>query len=178
MRGLIRSMIVCSMLFSAVGTCGDLEIKGNLIDRPCRIDPASSALTVSFMDTALPLYRVSPGRSYQEKFTIKLVDCHASTLNKVVTVVFKGQEERLLPGMLAVSGSNAGKLGIAVVDIDGSSLLKLNQVHNLGNGTVVDGKSVVMNFKSYVQATDAAIAARSITTGDYSAAATFELRYQ
>lgn len=178
MRGLIESVIVSSLFVSGVGVCENLDIKGNLIDRPCRIDPNSAALTVSFMDTALPLYRTYPGKSYKERFTIKLINCHASTLNKVVELIFKGQEEHALPGMLAVTGNNAGKLAIAILDTDESSLLKLNEVHNLGRGTVVEGENVILNFSSYVQASDAAIAGRSVTTGNYTAAATFELKYK
>ncbi|VDY98871.1 PapK protein [Escherichia coli] len=40
-----------------------------------------------------------------------------------MTLTFKGTEEAALPGHLKVTGVNAGRLGIALLDTDGSSLL-------------------------------------------------------
>lgn len=160
------------------GNAAQLEFKGNLLNRPCQIDPSSAPQDVTFRNTGAPLYQAWPGKSYEEKFQIKLINCHASTMGKVVQLVFKGTEEKKLPGYLQVSGLNQGVLGVGIIDTDGSSLLKLNQIHNGGLGVQVNTDSVVMNFKAYTQASPEAIVNKSVRPGDYNASATFELVYK
>ncbi|HIC0710043.1 TPA: hypothetical protein ACWZT1_004251 [Escherichia coli] len=72
---------------------------------------------------------------------------------------------------------NSGKLGIGIIDTDGSSLLKLNQVHNGGQGSKVEKDSVTLNFKAFVQATSEAITNKAVQPGVYNSVATFELLY-
>ncbi len=156
----------------------DLEFKGNLLDRPCQIDPASVAQEISFRDTASRLFFTWPGKSSEQTFQIKLVNCHSMTIGKIVELTFKGQEENKLPGYLQVRGINLGKLGIGVIDTDGVSLLKLNQIHNKGKGMKVDDNTVTFNFKAFVQATNDAISSKSVKPGNYSATATFVLLYK
>lgn len=178
MHGALFSVLLSAMFLSVSGHASELGFKGNLLDRPCQIDPSSVAQDVTFRETATPLYHAWPGKSYEEKFQIKLVNCHATTMGKVVELTFKGTEEPELPGYLQVSGVNNGKLGIGIIDTDGSSLLKLNQVHNGGQGNRVDKNSVTLNFKAFVQATSEAITNRTVQSGDYSTSATFELLYK
>ena len=177
MPGALFSVLL-SVVFLPVSVCAsELGFKGNLLDRPCQIDPSSAVQDVTFMDTATRLYHAWPGKSYEEKFQIKLANCHATTMGKVVRLTFKGAEEKGLPGYLQVSGVNSGKLGIGIVDTDGSSLLKLNQVHNGGQGSKVEKDSVTLNFKAFVQATSEAIANKAVQSGSYNSVATFELLY-
>ncbi len=178
MRGALFSVLLSTVFPSASGYASELGFKGNLLDRPCQIDPSSVAQDVSFRETAAPLYHVWPGKSYEEKFQIKLVNCHASTIGKVVRLTFKGAEEPNLPGYLQVSGVNNGKLGIGIIDTDGGSLLKLNQVHNGGQGNKVEQDSVTLDFKAFVQATSEAITNKAVQPGDYRSTATFELLYK
>lgn len=178
MHGALFSALL-SVVFLPVSVCAsELGFKGNLLDRPCQIDPSAVVKDVTFMDTATRLYHAWPGKSYEEKFQIKLVNCHITTMGKVVELTFKGAEEPKLSGYLQVSGVNSGKLGIGIIDTDGSSLLKLNQVHNGGQGCKVEKDSVTLNFKAFVQATSEAIANKAVQPGDYSSAATFELLYK
>ncbi|CAD5757195.1 fimbrial protein [Escherichia coli] len=178
MHGALFSVLLSAMFLPVSGYTSELGFKGNLLDRPCQIDPSSAVQDVTFMDTATRLYHVWPGKSYEEKFQIKLINCHATTMGKVVRLTFKGAEEKGLPGYLQVSGVNSGKLGIGIIDTDGSSLLKLNQVHNSGQGSKVEKDSVTLNFKAFVQATSEAIANKTVQPGDYSSMATFELLYK
>lgn len=171
----------CLMVVTAgvsLPTLADVNFTGNLLDRPCQVDPASSSQDVWFLDTAAPLYHVTPGRSSQKSFVIRLINCHASTFGKTVKLVFSGQGEPALPGYLAVTGVNNGHLGIGIVDTDGSTLLKPGDVHHLGAGDTVNSNTVTLNFKAYVQASPQAIVQRSVQPGDYSATATFALNYQ
>ncbi|MEE7091153.1 fimbrial protein [Escherichia coli O10] len=178
MHGALFSVLLSAIFLPVSGYASELGFKGNLLDRPCQIDPSSVAQDVTFRETATPLYHVWPGKSYEEKFQIKLVNCHATTMGKVVELTFKGAEEPKLPGYLQVSGVNNGKLGIGIIDTDGSSLLKLNQVQNGGQGNKVEKDSVILDFKAFVQATSEAIANKTVQPGDYSATATFELLYK
>lgn len=178
MHGALFSVLLSAMFLSVSGHASELGFKGNLLDRPCQIDPSSVAQDVSFRETVTSLYHAWPGKSYEEKFQIKLVNCHATTMGKVVELTFKGAEEPKLPGYLRVSGVNSGRLGIGIIDTDGSSLLKLNQVHNGGQGNKVEKDGVTLNFKAFVQATSEAIADKAVQPGDYSSTATFELLYK
>ncbi|WP_256114192.1 fimbrial protein [Escherichia coli] len=178
MHGALFSVLLSVVFLPVSVHASELGFKGNLLDRPCQIAPSSAAQDVTFRETATPLYRVWPGKSYEEKFQIKLINCHVSTMGKVVQLTFKGTEEPKLPGYLRVSGVNSGKLGIGIIDTDGSSLLKLNQVHNGGQGNKVEKDSVTLDFKAFVQATSEAITNKAVQPGDYSATATFELLYK
>ncbi|HHN6603704.1 TPA: fimbrial protein [Escherichia coli] len=178
MHGALFSVLLSAIFLPVSGYASELGFKGNLLDRPCQIDPSSAAQDVMFRETSAPLYHVWPGKSYEEKFQIKLVNCHASTMGKVVQLTFKGTEEPKLPGYLQVSGVNSGKLGIGIIDTDGSSLLKLNQVQNGGQGNKVEKDSVTLDFKAFVQATSEAITNKTVQPGDYSSTATFELLYK
>ncbi|HGB4478452.1 TPA: fimbrial protein [Salmonella enterica] len=181
MRMTLRFLLVAvAAFFSGMVVGADpvsLGFKGNLLDRPCQVDPSSASQEVLFLETSTPLYHKWPGRSYEERFAIKLINCHASTMGKVVKLVFRGNTEPTLPGFLSVSGVNAGRLGIGIVDTDGSSLLKLGEVHHLGAGDAVTASTVTLNFRAYVQATPGAITQKSVRPGDYMATATFELSY-
>ncbi|HCM1965161.1 TPA: type 1 fimbrial protein [Salmonella enterica subsp. salamae serovar 56:l,v:z39] len=178
----MRAIAMGCLMVMAAGisqpVLADVEFTGKLLDRPCQVDPVSSSQDVWFLDTAAPLYHVTPGRSSQRSFVIRLINCHASTFGKTVKLVFSGQGEPALPGYLAVSGVNNGRLGIGILDTDGSTLLKPGDVHNLGAGSTVTGNAVTLNFKAYVQASPQAIVQRSVQPGDYSATATFALNYQ
>lgn len=178
MHGVLFSVLLSVIFLPVSGYASELGFKGNLLDRPCQIDPSSVAQDVTFMDTATRLYHVWPGKSYEETFQIKLVNCHITTMGKVVELTFKGAEEPKLPGYLQVSGVNSGRLGIGIIDTDGRSLLQLNQVQNGERGNKVEKDSVTLNFKAFVQATSEAIANKAVQPGDYSSAATFELLYK
>ncbi|HHX6017582.1 fimbrial protein [Escherichia coli] len=170
--------IVFILSASASASASDMDFKGFLLDRPCQIDPSTISQDVVFMDTAVPLYQIWPGKSYEKKFQIKLINCHVNTIGKVVELVFKGKEEKMLPGYLEVNGVNKGKLGIGIIDIDGFSLLKLNEIHNNRQGNQVGDSSITFNFKAFVQATGDAILNKSIQAGAYDSTATFILSYK
>ena len=171
--------ILCLMLLCLSGRgAADMAFTGNLLDRPCQLDPTSAAQDVVFMQSALPQFHHAPGRSPAKRFPIKLLNCRAESIGKVVKVVFSGEAEQGLPGALKVAGVNAGRLAIQLVDADGQTALALGDAHRAGNGDVISAESVTLNFSAYVQATPDALAEKSVTAGDYSAIATFEINYQ
>ncbi|MEL0552569.1 MULTISPECIES: fimbrial protein [Enterobacteriaceae] len=180
MRRLFFSLVlqVMGMLLVVGDGRADVVFNGNLLDRPCHVDTASLTQDVTFREAAAPLFWIWPAKGYEEPLRIGLVNCYASSLGKVVRLTFRGPGETDLPGYLAVSGVNAGRLGIGILDTDGRSLLKLGDAHHQGAGDVVTGKTLMLNFRVFTQATPAAIAQKSVVPGDYSAMVTFELNYQ
>ncbi|HBM9731720.1 TPA: type 1 fimbrial protein [Escherichia coli] len=173
-----RRFLLMLMLLPAFGNAVELEFKGQLLNRPCRIDPEMTMQTVSFRDTATPLYNTWPGKSYAEKFHIKFINCQKSTMGKTLKLKFTGAEERTLPGYLQVNGVNHGNLGIGIIDSDGASVLDLNSVHNRREGTVVHHKNIVLNFSAFLQATPDAIAGKRVKPGAFDAIATFSVLYE
>ena len=132
---------------------------------------------VVFLDTSQQTFNRYPGRGYTKHFQVRLINCYPGTLGKIVQLTFQGAEETKLPGYLAVSGSNAGNLGIGLIDTDGSRLLKLNDVHNHGAGDRVTATELTLKFGAFVQSTPDAMSGRRVVTGNYTATATFQLNY-
>ena len=61
MHGALFSVLL-SVVFLPVSVCAsELGFKGNLLDRPCQIDPSSAVQDVTFMDTGKKLF-YSPAR--------------------------------------------------------------------------------------------------------------------
>lgn len=171
--------ILCLMLLCLSGrVVADMAFTGTLLDRPCQLDPTSVTQDVVFMQTALPQFHNAPGRSPEKRFPIRLLNCRAASIGKIVKVVFSGEAEQGLPGALKVNGVNAGRLAIQLVDVDGQTPLALGDAHRVGNGDVISAEVVTLNFSAYVQATPEALAEKSVQAGDYSAIATFEINYQ
>ncbi len=175
------NMLAVMLVLLSWGVSGadpvNVDFKGKLLDRPCRVAPESASQDVVFRDTPARQFWFWPGRTYNQRFSVKLVNCHSTTLGKTVKLVFRGGTEASLPGYLAVTGENAGRLGIGIVDTDGSTLLKVGEAHNRGAGEVVTGKDVTLNFMAYVQATSDAITRKSVVPGTFQSVATFELSY-
>ena len=156
----------------------DVAFKGNLLDIPCQVSADSLDKHIVFKTRATRDFWSQPGRSPTESFVIKLENCHPTAFGKIVDLTFKGSEEPALPGHLQVAGVNSGRLGIALLDTDGISLLKLGVEHNKGNGDKITGSTITLPFGAYVVATPDAIRLKSVVPGDYEATATFELNYR
>ncbi len=160
----------------------NITFDGELLDRPCQIDSGSLNQTVQFLERPVKDFQVSPGKGPAEKFSIRLVDCNTSSIWKTVKLKFSGDNE---PGMkeksgwfLRVSGENQGKLAVGLLDTDGVTPLKLGDAHNNSQGTQIEGNSVTLNFKAFVQATPDALAQKSVIPGSYVSTANFELFYE
>jgi minor pilin subunit PapK len=179
-----KNMLAVMLVLLSWGTAGanpgnvdNVNFNGMLLDQPCRVAPESASQDVVFRDTPARQFWFWPGRTGSQRFSVKLVNCHSTTLGKTVKLVFRGGTEASLPGYLAVTGNNAGRLGIGIVDTDGSTLLKVGEAHNRGAGEVVTGGDVTLNFMAYVQATSDAITQKSVVPGIFQSVATFELSY-
>ncbi|ELC5340107.1 type 1 fimbrial protein [Salmonella enterica] len=180
--GIARLAGCLSLLISLPAGAVNVTFDGELLDRPCQIDPGSLKQTVQFLERPAKDFYVSPGKGPAEKFSIRLTDCDTTSIWKTVKLKFSGDPE---PGMkeksawfLRVSGGNQGKLAVGLLDTDGVTPLKLGEAHNNSQGTLIEGNTVMLNFKAFVQATPDAIAQKSVQPGEYWSIANFELFYE
>lgn len=180
--GIARLAGFLPLLLTLSAGAVNVTFDGELLDRPCQIDSASLNQTVQFLERPVKDFQVSPGKGPAEKFSIRLVDCDTSSIWKTVKLKFSGNPE---PGMkeksdwfLRVSGENQGKLAVGLLDTDGVTPLKLGDAHNNRQGTQIEGNTVTLNFKAFVQATPDAIVQKSVQPGEYESVANFELFYE
>ncbi|EEQ1662378.1 type 1 fimbrial protein [Escherichia coli] len=160
----------------------NITFDGELLDRPCQIDYASLNQTVQFLERPAKDFHESPGKGPAEKFNIRLIQCNANTIWKTVKLKFNGNRESAMKEQadyfLKVTGVNAGKLAIGLLDTDGITPLKLGDAHNRGMGNSVNRDALQFDFKAYVQATPDAIAQKSVQPGEYKSVVNFELVYE
>lgn len=179
----IARLVGCLSLFlmSSVGAV-NVTFDGELLDRPCQIDSGSLNPTVQFLERPVKDFQYAPGRGPAQNFSIRLVQCKTNMVWKTVKLKFSGDKERAMKEQseyfLKVTGVNTGKLAVGILDTDGTTLMKLGDAHNRGQGTPINNDTLQFDFKAYVQATPDALAQKSVTPGTYESAANFELFYE
>lgn len=180
--GVARLVGCLPLLLTLSAGAVNVTFDGELLDRPCQIAPGSLNQTVQFLERPVKDFQYAPGRGPAENFSIRLVQCNTNTIWKTVKLKFSGDKESAMKEradyFLKVTGSNTGKLAIGLLDTDGTTLMKLGDAHNHGQGTPVDRDTLQFNFKAYVQATPDALAQKSVTPGSYASTANFELFYE
>jgi len=148
----------------------NLHFSGALVSEPCNLDPQTSDISVDF-GTVVEKYLYQNTRTLGVPFVVNLTDCDISLGNKV-TMTFKGTENSALPGLLVTTGAATG-IAIGMETPEGTAL-PFNEPtpeYALATG------SNQFTLQAYVQGEPAAITQQTITPGDFSAAATFELAY-
>lgn len=148
----------------------NLHFSGTLVSEPCNLDPQTSDITVDF-SSVVEKYLYQNTRTLGVPFVVNLTDCDISLGNKV-TMTFKGTESSVLPGLLAVTGTAKG-IAIGMETPEGTKL-PFNQP--TPEYALVTGSNQFI-LHAYVQGEPVAIAQQTITPGDFSATATFELAY-
>lgn len=180
--GMARLVGCLPLLLTLSAGAVNVTFDGELLDSPCQIESGSDSLTVEFLERPVKDFQYAPGRGPAEDFSIRLVQCNTSIAQKTVKLTFSGNKESAMEELsdyfLQVNGVNAGKLAIGILDTDGSTLMKLGEAHNHGQGTPVDKETLQLNFKAYVQATPDALAQKSVIPGDYTSTAYFGLSYE
>ena len=178
----IRLACGLPLLFALSAGAVEVSFDGELLDRPCQVDPGSLNQTIYFLTRPVKDFQFPPGKGPEEKFSIRLVDCDTNSVWKTVRLTFTGNSEpemkELSAYFLRVSGVNQGKLAVGLLDTDGTTPLKLGDSHNAGKGTHIGDRTVSLNFKAFVQATPDALARKTVQPGEYSAVANFELFYE
>ncbi len=162
---------------------GDITFTGTVVGLPCLIETNSEHLTVSFDQIGLrDLYTGADNgtKANAKDFTIKLVDC-SPAVSQGVTVTFTGDSDPELTQFLAIkaAGSDAGEsasgIAIGIIEADDGALIPLGQA---SKSQVINGLTADLNYKAYVRGTPSALQQRTITTGNFTATANFELTYQ
>lgn len=89
------ALLLFAALSAGQAMASDVAFRGNLLDRPCHVSGDSLNKHVVFK-TGRRGFLVSAGRSPTESFVIRLENCHATAVGKIVTLTFKGTEEAAL----------------------------------------------------------------------------------
>ncbi|OWC73286.1 fimbrial adapter papK [Escherichia coli] len=180
--GIARLVGCLPLLLTLSAGAVKVSFDGELLDRPCQIDSASLNQTVQFLERPVKDFQYAPGRWPAEKFSIRLIECNTNSIWKTVKLKFSGNKETAMREQseyfLKVTGVNAGKLAIGILDTDGTTLMKLGEAHSKGQGTRIEDRTVTLDFKAYVQATPDALAQKSVQPGEYQSVANFELFYE
>ncbi|WP_191830529.1 fimbrial protein [Pseudomonas fluorescens] len=142
-----------------------LNFSGNLIVPTCELTVDNPEQTVKF-DEYSKKDLMATGKSAPMPFYITVKTCASASK---INIIFKGQEEALASGALAVSGAASG---IAVgLETAADEPIKLNTdtlSFNISGGT-----QERLPFKAYVLK----LPNRTIEAGSFSAVANFELSY-
>ncbi|MFO6300196.1 fimbrial protein [Rahnella selenatireducens] len=158
------------MFFAPVNAAeNNLKFSGTLVSDPCELDPGTSELTVDF-GTVIKKGLYLHQRTNAKPFTINLIECDTAQGNEV-TITFSGTESTALPGALAVTGTEGIAIGLENTNGAPQAFNQPTPVYTLASGTNS------FTLQAYVAGEPDAIQAQSITTGDFSATATFEMAY-
>ncbi|MEM5506722.1 fimbrial protein [Shewanella frigidimarina] len=188
-----KHILISSSLFICVGgllspaLAIDVSWSGTVVEAACLLAPQSHNQEVEFLDRSVKDFNFQPGHSSKKTFTITFNDCDSSVFN-TLALSFSGENENNMMGdkdyFLAVKGTNAGRLGIGIIDVDGTPLKlgtmpSLGEFHNSGQGTIIESNNTLnLIFSAYVQSTPDAMMNKTVEPGKYSSSATFEIHYQ
>ncbi|WNN49339.1 fimbrial protein [Siccibacter colletis] len=168
---LLIALITLAVAISPVQAVeSNLQFGGTLVSDPCDLDPETTDLEIDFgsvIEKDLYLHTRTQG----VPVVINLINCD-TTLGDAVSLTFKGTENSALPGMLAVTGTAAG-IGIALETQDGSPLPFNRATPSM---TLAQGNNSIA-LRAYVTGEPEAIKNQTMTPGDFSAIATFEMEY-
>lgn len=158
--------------FTAQGA-DNLNFHGALVAEPCVIPPGKENLQLEF-GTVVDKYLYLNQRTQGQRFELHLADCDLS-LGASVKVTFSGDENRSLPGLLALAtGSQASGIAIGMETAEGDAIA----LNKTGPKNLLIKDDNVVVFKAYVQGEPEAIANKTIARGPFSAVATFNLEYE
>lgn len=174
----MRILLLNLLFMLALTSCApvfaqsDVNFSGTLVEDPCTLAPQDSNITVDFGTVILKSLYTNK-RTLPKLFVVHLIECDTS-LGNTVHITFTGPEDGDQPGLLALDGSSAAKgVALGMATLRGEPL-PINQLSSAF--TLQDGNSAIP-LAAYIQASDTAIANKTIVAGDFSAIATFDLSY-
>lgn len=160
-------------LSTAVAVTSNVEIAVNVtvVEPTCQIPAGEETIPLEF-DTIDVKDLYSGATTPVKPFNIHLV-CEGLEESKTVTATFSGNESEGLPGYLGLdSGSSAS--GVAIELLSNEDHLALNDT---SKPYTLDAEDNELQFGARLIAKPAAISNKTISTGEYSATATFSLDY-
>ncbi|WP_336768930.1 fimbrial protein [Pantoea endophytica] len=147
-------------------TGGEIRFSGRMVAQPCVVDGVSKDFNVDMGHTSTHELKRNDGKSKPVSFDIVL-NC-SSTVNKAVKVYFAGKEETNSPGGIAIIGEAAG-IALHLMNKDETAI----NINDASSSIPLAVGQNVLPFLVYVQA----LSNVKVTPGDYTANATFSLRY-
>ncbi|KFN18169.1 fimbrial protein [Aeromonas bestiarum] len=182
LRTLWIGLALCPLLAvtAAPRASNDLELLGNtvhlhgrIIDQPCVVAPESLEQEVEMgVVDVRELY--ANGAGAQVPFVIRLTNCKPGIF-RMAKVTFTGAQDAQLSGGLAFSVGSAKGAGIRLYDATQTQL----DLGTASRGYVLGGSTEnELLFSARVEGHPGAIAAKSITPGDYTAVANFIVSYE
>ena len=169
--GLSMAMVSGFANAAASGTVGGqghgtVHFKGEIIDSPCSISPATADQTVDLGQVSNSAL-ANNGKSTPVPFEIALENCDISTY-KTVTATWSGTADTNMPDAWGVSGTASGA---AIVINDASEKqIKLGQ-ESAATTLTADNTTIAMS--AYLQGDG-----QPVVPGSFSGAADFVLSYQ
>jgi len=171
----VIASVLTVMLASFVGVAaadvdqghGVVNFKGSVIDAPCGIAPESADQTIDFGQISKVQLQQAGGTSAKKSVDIKLVQCDTSTLTKGVSVTFSG----LVSGENTNELMTSGKTNTAIVMTGYGSDVTYGTAHGplkIGNG------DQTLHFTAAVKAA----AGKTVSEGDFTATANFNMSYE
>ncbi|ENA1775494.1 type 1 fimbrial protein [Yersinia ruckeri] len=175
MKLLISTILLPAIfLFSEKHALGaDISLHGTLIESlPCTVKPDDQSSEVrlgAIYDKYLYQYQRTAGKV----FYLHLEHCDLSLANSM-TILFTGQENPKLPGLLALEkGSQASGIGIGLETVPGKKIA----LDKPSDPIPLIGEDNIISLRAYIAAEQNAIEQRSITPGFFSSIATFSISY-
>lgn len=151
----------------------EINFTGALIAEPCLIEEGDEAKELDF-GTVIDRDIYTRQKSKNMPVTIVLTRCSADVA-KTVTITFNGNENSMLPGFLAInSGSNATGIAIGMETLSGQQIL----INKTSPPVTLEAGRTLILLNAFIQGEPNAVRDYSISSGYFSATATFSLNYQ
>lgn len=161
------------LLVSPLSFASDIHFSGALIAEPCVIEEGDDALELDFgniIDRELYINH----RSITKPFTLNLIGCSNDTA-KTVAISFSGKESDQLAGFLATNpGGGASGIAIGMETLSGQPVL----INKTAPPVSIETGRTLILIRAFIQGEPNAVRDRSISSGNFSAIATFSLNYQ
>lgn len=160
---------------------GHIDFVGSIIDAPCSIDPSSGSQEVDLGQVAQKQL-ADGGKSYPQKFEIKLMGCELNEGASAVSLTFGGSPADDSNQLLGITGTASGA-GVAMTDAS-SKIITLGEATDARE--LIEGTNII-TMSAYLQGLttddvegggDGTRAAVPIVPGDFYASTDFTLSYE
>lgn len=169
---LLLAQVLIAVPLSAMAA-DNVHMYGALVAEPCVIPPGDEEIHLDF-GTIIDKYLYLNNRTLGQVFEIRLAECDLS-LGNMVKITFNGNENIMLPGLLAIDASSVAA-GIAIgIETPDAKLLAINKESD--RYPLQEGSNVI-KLKAYVQGEPKALIDKKIERGPFNAVATFNLEYE
>ncbi|HID9655684.1 TPA: fimbrial protein [Serratia marcescens] len=172
-----KTTIVLASLLAGLATmpvaANNMILHGALVAEPCTLAPGDESVKLEF-GTVIDKYLYQNQRTLGKRFQLRLQDCDTS-LGTSLQISFSGPISQALPGLLALeAGSQAQGVAIGFETPQGAPLV----LNEWSPNYPLSKDNNVIALQAFIRAEPDAIANRKITLGEFTAAATFSLRYE